>query len=120
MEGVPVHARAVVIDGRIWDCEARFSLPGALTVEASQRKRRNPDRIRVRLLPDTSGSRVLDGYLVDVVFMGTDTLFSVGLANGEAVTVRRQNSGGDGEHAGDIGRTVGVSWEPQDAWALIE
>lgn len=68
VEGSSVHARTEVIDGRVWACEARFSLADALTIEASQRKRRIVDQIRERLLPESgNGNRIVEEYSVVLV-----------------------------------------------------
>lgn len=83
------------------------------------------DEISLAVRPErmeltASGGGVIEGQLEEVVFMGTDTRFIVRLGSGESVTVRLQNSGGGAEYEGEIGRSVGLAWDPQDAWALMD
>jgi spermidine/putrescine transport system ATP-binding protein len=67
--------------------------------------------------PVAKGEISFPGRIVEAVFLGTDTRFSIELAEGAVVDVRQQNIDVSAERFGR-GQTVIVSWQPQSAQVL--
>ena len=75
---------------------------------------------RISLYSANGGHRKgrLAGVARDVTYLGTDTLYRVGLESGEGLLVRVQNSSGVPRFSS--GERVELSWDPADAQALVE
>lgn len=68
----------------------------------------------------TDLSEHLPGIIREVVYIGTDTRYVVGLATGETLVVRTQNVGGQGYGAFQVGEAVTAWWWLTDARLLGE
>ena len=79
-----------------------------------------PEKIHIHHLDEqVSGESVYAGRIVETVFIGTDTRFSVELADGVILEARQQNSNIALERFG-VGQVVTVSWQPRSAQLLSE
>ena len=78
-----------------------------------------PEKIHIHPAgtPPLGDEVVYPGRIVDAVFMGTDTRFSVALAEAVMVEVREQNVNISLERFGP-GQAVAVSWQPRSAQLL--
>ncbi|MEI2610968.1 MAG: ABC transporter ATP-binding protein [Candidatus Promineifilaceae bacterium] len=70
--------------------------------------------------PVTPVSEYLPGVVRDVVYIGTDTRYVVGIDNRETLVVRAQNARGQGYGAFHVGDKVNVWWRVADARILLE
>lgn len=78
-----------------------------------------PEKIHIHA-PDAApgdGEAVYSGRVVEAAFLGTDTRFSVELADGIVLEVRQQNTNIALERF-DVGREVTVSWQTRSAQLL--
>jgi len=67
---------------------------------------------------DQPVAEALSGTIQEVIYIGTDTRFIVGLASGETLEARVQNLGGRGLGEFAVGDPVKVGWAPGDARTL--
>ena len=77
-----------------------------------------PERITLSSANGGHRNGRLHGIAQDVTYLGTDTLYRVGLQSGEGLLVRVQNSSGVPRFSS--GDSVELSWDPADAQALVE
>jgi spermidine/putrescine transport system ATP-binding protein len=78
-----------------------------------------PEKIALKP-PNQDAEPALRGSVCGVVYVGTDTRYSVRLASGETLTARLQNVAGRGFGEFAIGDQVGISWAAQDTCVLID
>lgn len=80
-----------------------------------------PEKIHLHPLDDAilADEAVFQGRIVETIFIGTDTLFRIALAEGATVDVRHQNINITAESFSE-GQTVAVSWRPESARVLVE
>jgi spermidine/putrescine transport system ATP-binding protein len=71
-------------------------------------------------VPENRFSQTLPGEVREVVFIGTDTRYTVQLANEETLVARVQNAGGGSQETFAVGDTVQVCWTADDARALVD
>ncbi len=96
---------------------ARVRLAGGAELEAGLPEGMAAvSRVTVAVRPEHArltrpGEGALEGRVEGVTFFGTDTLYGVALAGGEAFTVRVQNSGPGAEGPGE-GAAVGIALAP--------
>jgi spermidine/putrescine transport system ATP-binding protein len=102
--GVHLHA----------DADGRALTPGQPVMLAVR-----PEKI-VFKPPNESANPVLRGSISRMVYVGTDTRYTVQLASGETLTARIQNVAGRGRGEFAIGEQVGVTWAAQDACILTD
>ena len=78
-----------------------------------------PEKLRLAR-PTDGGSPggALTGAIQEVVYIGTDTRYVVGLPSGEVLVARIQNLGGKGLGEYVVGDAVSVSWSLEDVRAL--
>jgi spermidine/putrescine transport system ATP-binding protein len=76
---------------------------------------------KIKLSPNGKlRSGFLPGEALEVTYLGTDTLYQVGLMTGERVVVRVQNAGGRGAPHFRHGDHVQLHWDSKDALALLD
>jgi spermidine/putrescine transport system ATP-binding protein len=76
---------------------------------------------KIALKPPNQGAEpALRGTVCGVVYVGTDTRYSVRLASGETLTARLQNVAGRGFGEFAIGDRVDISWAAQDTCVLTD
>jgi hypothetical protein len=63
---------------------------------------------------------VLDGRIVEAIYIGTDTRYRVELPNEASLFVRVQNFGSRYDTTFDIGNSVYVHWAAENAQVLTE
>ncbi len=78
-----------------------------------------PEKIHIYSLENKAidEETVFPGQIVEAIFMGTDTIFRIELAENATVDVRYQNVNITAEQF-DEGQTVAVSWQPKSARVL--
>ena len=108
---------------------AAVSVAGTLTLKAACHKdvevgqnatlTIRPEKMHLHREGETAanGEIAFPGRIVEAVFLGTDTRFSIELAKGAVVDVRQQNIDVAAERFAE-GQTVVVSWQPQSAQVL--
>ncbi len=77
-----------------------------------------PEKLKLAPLNGTNHGTLI-GTVQEIVYLGTDTRYLVGLLSQETVVIRVQNVGGDRSVAFAIGDQVKVSWFPEDIRTLI-
>jgi len=78
-----------------------------------------PEKLRL-VLPEQANGTSLKGQVREMVYIGTDTRFVVGLPTGETLVARVQNHGGHGEPHLRVGDPVKVLWDVEDARPLAD
>jgi spermidine/putrescine transport system ATP-binding protein len=78
-----------------------------------------PEKIALKP-PNLDVGQSLRGSVCGVVYVGTDTRYSVRLGSGEILTARVQNVGGRGFGEFAIGDRVDISWAAQDTCVLAD
>jgi spermidine/putrescine transport system ATP-binding protein len=76
-----------------------------------------PERISVASAKG-AGSTGLAGSVNEVVYLGTDIRYVVGLADGQRATARVQNARGQQSTSLKVGDAVRLVWDPEDALPL--
>jgi spermidine/putrescine transport system ATP-binding protein len=64
-------------------------------------------------------SQSLDGTVKEIVYIGTDSRYLIDLPTGETIVARVQNIGGRASTSHEVGQSITVGWEPDDARILI-
>lgn len=77
-----------------------------------------PEKLALSRSAAAPNGSALTGAVREVVYIGTDTRYVVGLPSGEAVVARVQNLGGHGLGEFQLGEPVTVSWDSADARTL--
>lgn len=89
-------------------------VPGAAATVAVR-----PEKVRfVSEGEQTGGSNILDGRVVEVIYLGTHSQFVVALPGGGRLTVHRQNDAG-GTATGGVGADVRVGFGAAQAAVLV-
>ncbi len=71
-------------------------------------------------LADEPNSVVLNGRILDVIYIGTDTRYQVAIADGVKLFVRMQNFGSRYDHQFTAGSPVYVHWAAENVQILTE
>ena len=84
-----------------------------------------PERVRLAhsgppAAGQPAGGWALEGTVREAVYLGTDTRYVIGLASGEKVVARLQNTGAHQRGAFSAGEPVRVWCAPEDARLLAE
>ena len=86
------------------DCETALSVGTEVSVAV------RPEKMHVNRTGVESLGNVLQGHVVNVVYIGTDTHYGIDLADGQQVRVREQNSMPGSRPVANVGETVTVSF----------
>ena len=77
-----------------------------------------PEKLGLGPITGANGTG-LRGTVREVVYIGADTRFVVGLPTGETVVARVQNHGGHSEGRMSVGDPVKVVWDVEDVRPLV-
>lgn len=95
--------------------------PGEMVIGQSVMLTMRPEKLVLTANGDHSTlGEHLPGVVQDVVYIGTDTRYVVGLDSRDRVVVRAQNARGQGYGAFQVGDVVQVWWRTADARILTE
>jgi spermidine/putrescine transport system ATP-binding protein len=88
-------------------------LPDGLAVDLTVR----PEKIRIGLSEPDPGPCRIQGTVIETVYLGSTTHYTVDLGDGTEIVVFQQNSA-DGDVVARRGSSLWLSWQPQHSYVL--
>ena len=77
-----------------------------------------PEKLSLQPLNGEVSPNPIKGTVSDVIYLGTDTRYTIELSSHEALVVRVQNAGGNRRPKFSVGDVVKIDWLPEDVGVL--